>query len=269
MCKPAKVSQRAARKAAAACLARQRHKTFVNGLHDQSESLKARVTLMKQRKHDMFGACAVTMLERMGEKLDESQMLQLHRWLMRSPKLAASLSAAAASKASDEKARDAAAVRDAQREEQRPTSPEPSAAASGATTPEPKAPSAVSSATNSIALDEELSKQAFVAEAMATMQSDDEEDDDPDMVPEHEEWLGPMLHALELQETWGDGLPALLQHLSTSRQPSLQVWHQLKLEVESSNDAPATWTNLALLEEDFVLMNHEHLHRHSALRLVH
>merc|ERR1711920_697386 len=101
MCKPVKVSQRAARKAAAACLARQRHKTFVNGLHDQSEALKSRVNVLKQRKQDMFGACAVAMVERIGEKLDESQMLQLQRWLMRSPKLAASLSAAAVTKASD------------------------------------------------------------------------------------------------------------------------------------------------------------------------
>jgi len=253
MCKPAKVSQRAARKAAAACLARQRHKTFVNGLHDQSEALKTRVNLLNQRKQDMFGACAVAMIERLGEKLDETQMLQLQRWLMRSPKLAASL-AAAATKASD-------AERGERVEQQhRPASPEPSASASGAQTPEPKTPSASASASNQIALDEELSKQAFVAEAMATMQSDAEDEDDSDAITEQEEWFGPMLHALELQEMWGDGLPVLLQHLSTSRQPSLQVWHQLKLEVESNDAAPATWTNLSMLEEDFVLMNHEHLH---------
>merc|ERR1711920_1004334 len=188
---------------------------------------------------------------------------------MRSPKLAASLSAAAATKASD-------AERAERNEEQhqRPASPEPSVSASGAQTPEPKTPSASASSSSQIALDEELSKQAFVAEAMATMQSD-EEDDDSDAMPDHEEWFGPMLHVLELQEMWGDGLPALLQHLSTSRQPSLQVWHQLKLEVESNNDAPATWTNLSMLEEDFVLINHEHLHssglgsRHATVGAVH
>lgn len=42
MCKPAKVSQRAARKAAAACLARQRHKTFVQSLQEQANELHVR-----------------------------------------------------------------------------------------------------------------------------------------------------------------------------------------------------------------------------------
>ena len=68
-----------------------------------------------------------------------------------------------------------------------------------------------------------------------------------------------VLHSMELQETYGDGLSSLLQHLVQSgQQSSVQAWLQLKGEVERSNDPDAAWTNLAKLEEDFMLMNNEH-----------
>uniref|UniRef100_A0A7S4BH68 Uncharacterized protein n=2 Tax=Chrysotila carterae TaxID=13221 RepID=A0A7S4BH68_CHRCT len=87
---------------------------------------------------------------------------------------------------------------------------------------------------------------------------------DDEAAVEQTEWMGPMLHALEMQEAYGDGLSALLQHLAASRQPSVQAWMQLKLEAERSNElSSSTWTNLASLEEDFVLMNHEHIHSSS------
>lgn len=53
----------------------------------------------------------------------------------------------------------------------------------------------------------------------------------------------------------------LLQHLTASRQPSVQAWLQLKQEAERSTDPAATWTSLSALEEDFLLINHEHLRR--------
>lgn len=42
--------RRATRKAAAACLARQRHKHFVNGLHDAGSALRQRVAVLRARK---------------------------------------------------------------------------------------------------------------------------------------------------------------------------------------------------------------------------
>ena len=42
--------RRASRKAAAACLARQRHKTFVSGLNDNSSQLRHRVEILRARK---------------------------------------------------------------------------------------------------------------------------------------------------------------------------------------------------------------------------
>ena len=42
--------RRATRKAHAACLARQRHKSFVNGLHDTGSSLRQRVHVLRARK---------------------------------------------------------------------------------------------------------------------------------------------------------------------------------------------------------------------------
>ena len=69
------------------------------------------------------------------------------------------------------------------------------------------------------------------------------------------------LHSLDLSAMYGDGLSVLLQHLTTSRQPSVQAWLQLKQEAERSTDTAATWTSLSALEEDFLLINHEHLRR--------
>jgi len=255
MCKPAKVTQRAARKAAAACLARQRHKSFVNSLQDQAAALQARVSVLKQRRHDMFGACAAFMLDRMDDRLSVPRMVQLRRWLVRSPKLAASMRSVTASSS-----RCASPV---------PTPPKLPELTSNADaksneltyscTPASETPKV--GAKDTMALDEELSKQVLMAEAMATMQplaSDDaDQDEDDELV---DEWIEPVLHSFELQEAYGDGLMLLLQHLATARQPSVQAWLQLKLEAERASDAAASeWTNLSDLEEDFVLINHEHL----------
>ena len=38
-----------------------------------------------------------------------------------------------------------------------------------------------------------------------------------------------------------------------------QAWHELKEQAEARIEPPPTWTNLSALEEDFVLINHEHL----------
>ena len=42
--------RRASRKAAAACLARQRHKSFVNSLQDSAQFVRYRIDLYKSRK---------------------------------------------------------------------------------------------------------------------------------------------------------------------------------------------------------------------------
>ena len=50
--------RRASRKAAAACLARQRHKTFVSGLNDNSSQLRHRVEVLRARKGHAVRALA-------------------------------------------------------------------------------------------------------------------------------------------------------------------------------------------------------------------
>ena len=54
-------SRRATRKAAAACLARQRHKSFVNGLQDQGSVLRGRIESLRRRRGHAVSAqlCAV------------------------------------------------------------------------------------------------------------------------------------------------------------------------------------------------------------------
>ena len=42
--------KRASRKAAAACLARQRHKSFVHSLQEQGVECRARISLLKRRR---------------------------------------------------------------------------------------------------------------------------------------------------------------------------------------------------------------------------
>lgn len=59
-------------------------------------------------------------------------------------------------------------------------------------------------------------------------------------------------------DTYGDGLVALLQHLSADRRSTVQAWLQLKDDTEGRAYHESTWTNLSALEEDFLLINSEH-----------
>jgi hypothetical protein len=85
--KQPKVSQRAARKAAAACLARQRHKSFVNSLQDTIEARKTRVGVLKRRKDDYFACIAAHMLRGVRSQLPVSRQAELQRWLLCSERL--------------------------------------------------------------------------------------------------------------------------------------------------------------------------------------
>jgi len=111
-----------------------------------------------------------------------------------------------------------------------------------------------------------LLPQEFVTEAMEAMQeeaafSDDEifdasmvqvdqDDDDDDDIEDYS--------AFDVQEAYGDGLVALLQHLSADRRSTVQAWLQLKDDIEGKTYHESTWTNLSALEEDFLLINSEH-----------
>jgi len=125
-----------------------------------------------------------------------------------------------------------------------------------------------------VALDEELSKQVFVTEAaMAAgvmLQDAMAEEADRSSRPEagsentdeltgDEEGLA-LAHSSEVQEVYGDGLSLLLRQLLDSRQSSVSAWLALKGEVEGTEAAARVdWTNLSTLEEDFVLINNEHI----------
>ena len=125
-----------------------------------------------------------------------------------------------------------------------------------------------------MALDEELSKQVFVTEAaMAAgvmLQDAMAEEADMSSRPEagsentdeltgDEEGLT-LAHSSEVQEVYGDGLSLLLRQLLDSRQSSVSAWLALKGEVEGTEAAARVdWTNLSTLEEDFVLINNEHI----------
>lgn len=68
----------------------------------------------------------------------------------------------------------------------------------------------------------------------------------------------------EIREAYGDGLATLVQHLATTRQPTVQAWLELKREIAVSTEeyfeeSPLGWTDLGLLETDFLLMSHEHI----------
>ena len=111
---PKPISQRATRKAAAACLARQRHKvvltpmspqavpacrprssvspaglpspqSFVNTLQDAIEARKMRVGVLKKRKEDYFAAVAAHMIRGIRAQLSPAREAELQRWLQRPP----------------------------------------------------------------------------------------------------------------------------------------------------------------------------------------
>lgn len=73
--------RRASRKAAAACLARQRHKSFVNNLQGNVSDMQWRIEMMKQRRGALDAVASNTMLERLQAGLPEDKRAQLAGWL--------------------------------------------------------------------------------------------------------------------------------------------------------------------------------------------
>ena len=65
------------RKAASAYLARQRHKSFVGGLQNETSALESRVVELRSRKGKLFEACGSAMRERMCAALSEERQRQL------------------------------------------------------------------------------------------------------------------------------------------------------------------------------------------------
>ena len=118
-----------------------------------------------------------------------------------------------------------------------------------------------------------LATQEFVTEAMHAASdaalaegeeafSDDEVFDasmvevgDDDDIDEADEYYD---EYVSYDDTYGDGLVALLQHLSADRRSTVQAWLQLKDDTEGRAYHESTWTNLSALEEDFLLINSEH-----------
>uniref|UniRef100_A0A6U9DN95 Uncharacterized protein n=1 Tax=Emiliania huxleyi TaxID=2903 RepID=A0A6U9DN95_EMIHU len=253
---PKPISQRAARKAAAACLARQRHKSFVNTLQDAIEARKMRVGVLKKRKEDYFAAVAAHMIRGIRAQLSPAREAELQRWLQRSERMSVAwhlppeekwMAAASEGKAAPSSSKAAEApVR-----------------ASGKKAP-PK---------DTMRLDEALAQQEFVTEAMHAASdaalaegeeafSDDEVFDasmvevgDDDDIDEADEYYD---EYVSYDDTYGDGLVALLQHLSADRRSTVQAWLQLKDDTEGRAYHESTWTNLSALEEDFLLINSEH-----------
>jgi len=77
--------RRATRKAAAACLARQRHKTFVNSLQEQGNTLRSRIEFLKRRRGHAAAAAAACMVERICNELPEERLTDFKQWIANSP----------------------------------------------------------------------------------------------------------------------------------------------------------------------------------------
>ena len=192
--------RRASRKAAAACLARQRHKHFVNSLQDQGGGLRERVVQMRARRGKMGAICAEHMMTLMEEKLLPERYQQLRTWLEGSvildPPPLPTLDAVA-------DARDAEAVKAAMdsmpieamtplvekpRATARAAAAAAAAAANGTSTSE-KDDDKNSTPKSQSCLDEELSKQLFMEQAVSAVgtalyladDDDDYCDDDDEM----------------------------------------------------------------------------------------
>ena len=85
--------RRASRKAAAACLARQRHKAFVSNLQDSTHHVRYRVEALRARRGHAEAVAANLMIERLTQGLPKDKAAQLTSWLRNSA--AASMAAAA------------------------------------------------------------------------------------------------------------------------------------------------------------------------------
>jgi len=65
-----------------------------------------------------------------------------------------------------------------------------------------------------------------------------------------------------LTAAYGEGLAALLGHLSASRQPQVQAWLQLKEDLQAADEEAMLnqgWDDLNDLEEEYIQLNHQHL----------
>ena len=85
--KPPTVLQRAARKAAAAVLSRQRHSANLAALRDSIEARKLRVGVLKRRREDYFLVVAAHMIRGIRTQLSPSREAELQLWLQRSEQL--------------------------------------------------------------------------------------------------------------------------------------------------------------------------------------
>lgn len=225
-------THRAARKAAAARLARQRHKGFINSLEGAISARRRRIHVLKRRKEDYAATAAAHMIRGLQAHLDPDRSLMLERWLRRSPTLAAALRMPT----------DEAWLRQLEQAEQ--------AAAGASDEPPKKRGASAKAAAADTSLDEALAQQAFLEETLAAedeagCSSDEEEgcvvsmdvdlewllpsprwvvagDEDEELELEEIE-LEPALEWVSLDDTYGDGLSALLQHLLAQRRPSVKA----------------------------------------------
>ena len=76
--------RRASRKAAAACLARQRHKSFVHNLQDSVHAMRYRVEVHKSRRGQLGAVASAEMLRRLESELPADKQQQLRSWLKNS-----------------------------------------------------------------------------------------------------------------------------------------------------------------------------------------
>lgn len=245
--------RRASRKAAAACLARQRHKSFVNNLQDTGGDLRMRISSLRARRGRLQVLVVEHMLTLMGDQLPAERMAQVRAWVDGSALLSLPPAGAASGSAAPGCAdADAGSEKNSLSGSQPTAETEPEPSEDHAAPHSTGAPSSADGSANAdeqrsaepseptLCLDEELSKQVFmeqavsaVGAALAEEYSCDYDDDELEMMQGH-----------ELQQEYGEGLAALLQHLAHSRQPQIQAWFELKQEMEEDDDEEETWTNL-------------------------
>lgn len=286
-----KLSQRAARKAAAACIARSRHKAFVNNLQEQVDQRRRRVLALRNRAADRPRAAAANLCTQLKKLLSDERVSELGTWLKRSPELVAawndvepaeSPSAPIVGGTASTFAPPSAPVGKSVIKTPKAATPKATEArtpgrgkGSGKGSKANASGSSSKSSSDATRLDAELARQEFVAEAVVEAMEMEENDvefeygegDDAMRINFNvePEWEGEgdgvdgadLLNTLEMCQMYGDGLVTLLQHLSSVRPSTVEAWLQLKSE-ENGLDAESEWTNLTALEEDFVLMNDEH-----------
>lgn len=220
------------RKAASAYLARQRHKSFVGGLQNETCALESRVVELRSRKGKLFEACGSAMRERMCAALSEERQRQLLAWLEDS-RLGVGAGEDNSSDAdSDDGSEGAVIVASSAADAAAVIKAELSAAVGASSSSDPEAAGAMHS---------------FLADAVSAM---DSLEDGEELLVYCEE---------ELREAYGDGLFVLLQHLAANRQPCFREYMRLKNDGTAEGEDEERWTNLNALEESFVELNHSHV----------